>query len=203
MVSVGYFATLTGSFGAVKSSGDALEAQGIADVETNRLKLTDYSELDSNVQQGVWQDVPSNPEWQKFITIGPEKAFSGGKQRVADVSIRKKDDVQERFKLQVPLSQANDMVMEDGYIRMANGLIIQYGKGNRQEQQGLQKNTFKKPFTQCFFVMIGTQGYGSPDEDAMFQYVSHTKKDVTVNKQTMNGYGSITFAVPMYFAIGI
>ena len=153
MVSVGYFATLTGSFGAVKSSGAALEAQGIADVETNRLKLTDYSELDSNVQQGVWQDVPSNPEWQKFITIGPEKAFSGGKQRVADVSIRKKDDVQERFKLQVPLSQANDMVMEDGYIRMANGLIIQYGIVQHQQNSVEETFYFTKPFPHKVFAV--------------------------------------------------
>ena len=105
MVSVGYFATLTGSFGAVKSSGDALEAQRVAEIESNKIKLTDYENLDSKVQQGKWVDAPDNPGWQYFVTLGSEKVIDGdNKQRIAEVKVRRKGDEESRFSTVVPVS---------------------------------------------------------------------------------------------------
>mgnify|MGYP000901569780 CR=1 FL=1 len=105
MVSVGYFATLTGSFGAVKSSGDALEAQRVAEIESNKIKLTDYENLDSKVQQGKWVDAPDNPGWQYFVTLGSEKVIDGdNKQRIAEVKVRRKGDEESRFSTAVPVS---------------------------------------------------------------------------------------------------
>ena len=105
MVSVGYFATLTSSFGAVKSSGDALEAQKVAEIESNKIKLTDYENLDSKVQQGKWVDAPDNPGWQYFVTLGNEKVIDGdNKQRIAEVKVRRKGDEESRFSTVVPVS---------------------------------------------------------------------------------------------------
>ena len=105
MVSVGYFATLTGSFGAVKSSGDALEAQRVAEIESNKIKLTDYENLDSKVQQGKWVDAPDNPGWQYFVTLGSEKVIDGdNKQRIAEVKVRRKGDEESRFSTVVPVA---------------------------------------------------------------------------------------------------
>ena len=104
MVSVGYFATLTGSFGALKSSGDALEAQKVAEIESNKLKFTDYDSLNSKVQQGKWVDAPDNPGWQYFVTIGNEKVIDGdNKQRIAEVKVRRKGDEESRFSTAVPI----------------------------------------------------------------------------------------------------
>ena len=106
MVSVGYFATLTGSFGAVKSSGDALEAQKVAEIESNKIRLTDYENLDSKVQQGKWVDAPDNPGWQYFVTLGSEKVIDGdNKQRIAEVKVRRKGDEESRFSTVVPVSE--------------------------------------------------------------------------------------------------
>ena len=106
MVSVGYFATLTGSFGAVKSSGDALEAQRVAEIESNKIRLTDYENLDSKVQQGKWVDAPDNPGWQYFVTLGNEKVIDGNnKQRIAEVKVRRKGDEESRFLTAVPVSE--------------------------------------------------------------------------------------------------
>ena len=105
MVSVGYFATLTGSFGAVKSSGDALEAQRVAEIESNKIRLTDYENLDSKVQQGKWVDAPDNPGWQYFVTLGSEKVIDGdNKQRIAEVKVRRKGDEESRFETVVPVT---------------------------------------------------------------------------------------------------
>ena len=108
MVSVGYFATLTGSFGAVKSSGDALEAQRVAEIESNKIKLTDYENLDSKVQQGKWVDAPDNPGWQYFVTLGSEKVIDGdNKQRIAEVKVRRKGDEESRFSTVVPVASSD------------------------------------------------------------------------------------------------
>ena len=108
MVSVGYFATLTGSFGAVKSSGDALEAQRVAEIESNKIRLTDYENLDSKVQQGKWVDAPDNPGWQYFVTLGSEKVIDGdNKQRIAEVKVRRKGDEESRFSTVVPVSSGS------------------------------------------------------------------------------------------------
>ena len=105
MVSVGYFATLTGSFGAVKSSGDALEAQRVAEIESNKIRLTDYENLDSKVQQDKWVDAPDNHGWQYFVTLGNEKVIDGdNKQRIAEVKVRRKGDEESRFSTVVPVS---------------------------------------------------------------------------------------------------
>ena len=105
MVSVGYFATLTGSFGALKSSGDALEAQKVAEIESNKLKFTDYDSLNSKVQQGKWMDAPDNPGWQYFVTLGNEKVIDGdNKQRIAEIKVRRKGDEESRFSTVVPVS---------------------------------------------------------------------------------------------------
>ena len=108
MVSVGYFATLTGSFGAVKSSGDALEAQRVAEIESNKIRLTDYENLDSKVQQGKWVDAPDNPGWQYFVTLGSEKVIDGdNKQRIAEVKVRRKGDEESRFSTAVPVASSD------------------------------------------------------------------------------------------------
>ena len=108
MVSVGYFATLTGSFGAVKSSGDALEAQRVAEIESNKIRLTDYENLDSKVQQGKWVDAPDNPGWQYFVTLGSEKVIDGdNKQRIAEVKVRRKGDEESRFETAVPVASSD------------------------------------------------------------------------------------------------
>ena len=108
MVSVGYFATLTGSFGAVKSSGDALEAQRVAEIESNKIRLTDYENLDSKVQQGKWVDAPDNPGWQYFVTLGSEKVIDGdNKQRIAEIKVRRKGDEESRFSTVVPVASSD------------------------------------------------------------------------------------------------
>ena len=108
MVSVGYFATLTGSWGAVKSSGDALEAQRVAKIESNKIRLTDYENLDSKVQQGKWVDAPDNPGWQYFVTLGNEKVIDGdNKQRIAEIKVRRKGDEESRFSTVVPVASSD------------------------------------------------------------------------------------------------
>ena len=54
MVASGYFMTLTGSFNAIKSGGEALQAQRYAEIEANRLSLMSYDDLDSKVSQNTW-----------------------------------------------------------------------------------------------------------------------------------------------------
>jgi len=44
MVASGYFMTLTGSFNAIKSGGEALQAQRYAEIEANRLSLMSYDD---------------------------------------------------------------------------------------------------------------------------------------------------------------
>ena len=53
MVASGYFMTLTGSFNAIKSGGEALQAQHYAEIEANKISLLAYNDLDSKVSQNV------------------------------------------------------------------------------------------------------------------------------------------------------
>ena len=107
MVASGYFMTLTGSFNAIKSGGEAIQAQRYAEIEANKLSLLAYNDLDSKVSQNVWKKSDADEGWEYKVNLGPEKVVdpsTNSKQRIATVSIRKEGDSTERFSMKVPLN---------------------------------------------------------------------------------------------------
>lgn len=107
MVASGYFMTLTGSFNAIKSGGEALQAQRYAEIEANRLSLMSYDDLDSKVSQNTWKTSDADNNWEYMVKIDPERIIDeskGSKQRIATVSVKKHGDTTERFQMKVPLS---------------------------------------------------------------------------------------------------
>lgn len=107
MVASGYFITLTGSFNAIKSGGEALQAQRYAEIEANRLSLMSYDDLDSKVSQNTWKTSDADNNWEYMVKIDPERIIDeskGSKQRIATVSVKKHGDTTERFQMKVPLS---------------------------------------------------------------------------------------------------
>ena len=107
MVASGYFMTLTGSFNAIKSGGEAIQAQRYAEIEANKLSLLAYNDLDSKVSQNVWKKSDADEGWEYKVNLGPEKVVdpsTNSKQRIATVSIRKEGDATDRFQMKVPVS---------------------------------------------------------------------------------------------------
>ena len=106
MVASGYFMTLTGSFNAIKSGGEAMQAQRYAEIEANKLSLLAYNDLDSKVSQNVWKKSDADEGWEYKVNLGPEKVVDpglGSKQRIATVSVKREDDSTERFEIKVPV----------------------------------------------------------------------------------------------------
>ena len=120
MVASGYFMTLTGSFNAIKSGGEAIQAQRYAEIEANKLSLLAYNDLDSKVSQNVWKKSDADEGWEYKVNLGPEKVVdpsTNSKQRIATVSIRKEGDSTERFSMKVPVSvkefSTGEMIIPD------------------------------------------------------------------------------------------
>ena len=107
MVASGYFMTLTGSFNAIKSGGEAIQAQRYAEIEANKLSLLAYNDLDTKVSQNVWKKSDADEGWEYKVNLGPEKVVdptTNSKQRIATVSVRKEGDATDRFQMKVPVS---------------------------------------------------------------------------------------------------
>ena len=110
LVASGYFMTLNGSFNAIRSGGEAMQAQRYAEIEANKLSLISYNDLDSKVSQNVWKVTDADDEWEYKVNLDPEKIIdpnTGTKQRIATVSVRKDGDSTDRFSIKIPLSENN------------------------------------------------------------------------------------------------
>jgi hypothetical protein len=106
MAAAGYFIVVSGSLNAIKSGGEAIQAQHYAEIEANKLSLLDYGELDSKIEQNKWKESEIDDGWEYKINIGPEKTIGSSlnsKQRIAKVTIRKKNDTVDRFEIKVPI----------------------------------------------------------------------------------------------------
>ena len=126
MVASGYFMTLTGSFNAIKSGGEAMQAQRYAEIEANKLSLLAYNDLDSKVSQNVWKKSDADEGWEYKVNLGPEKVVDpsvNSKQRIATVSIRKEGDATDRFQMKVPVSvkESGDGVSKFGEYERLSG----------------------------------------------------------------------------------
>ena len=105
MLAGGYFATVSSGFNAIKSTNDALQAQQYAEIEANKLRLMSYANLDSASTQDQWKDLPDSDGWQYHINLSAENVIDAdNKQRVANIEVRKTDDINKRFSLAVPVS---------------------------------------------------------------------------------------------------
>ena len=107
MVASGYFMTLSGSFNAIRSGGEAIQAQRYAEIEANKLSLLAYNDLDTKVSQNKWLKSDVDEGWEYKVNLGPEKVIdptTNSKQRIATVSVRKEGDATERFSMKVPVS---------------------------------------------------------------------------------------------------
>ena len=126
MVASGYFMTLTGSFNAIKSGGEAIQAQRYAEIEANKLSLLAYNDLDSKVSQNVWKKSDADEGWEYKVNLGPEKVVdpsTNSKQRIATVSVRKEGDATDRFQMKVPLSVADSENGNGGLGKRSENLI--------------------------------------------------------------------------------
>ena len=209
MAAAGYFIVLSGSFNAIKSGGEAMQAHRYAEIEANKLSLLAYDELDSKIQSNKWIKSDVDDNWEYNIKLESEKILSSlknSKQRIATVSVRKVGDSTERFQMRVPVfyKEEGSFKMEDGYIKFSNGLIIQYGFGQQQYGEGLQRFYFKKPFPkECLSVTIGSAaGEVTAMNDAIYQYISHDRESVLVFKQGFYGSSNGHPVAPSYIAIG-
>ena len=152
-----------GGFGMIKSSRVALQAQQYAEIEVDRLRNVAYENLDSdgahsrqaiaNIQESGWEDE---------VSIGSEYSIIGSdnaKQRIATVNVYKSGDTLPRFTLEVPLSSQNNTsgqyspsLSDDvGYVRLDNGLIIQYGMSGPYNIEAKYKITFPIEFPHKIF----------------------------------------------------
>jgi len=102
MVASGYFMTLTGSFNAIKSGGEAIQAQRYAEIEANKLSLLAYNDLDTKVSQNKWVKSDADEGWEYKVNLGPEKVIdpsTNSKQRIATVSVCKEGVATDRFQM--------------------------------------------------------------------------------------------------------
>ena len=108
-----------------------MQAQRYAEIEANKLSLLAYEELDAKVSQNKWTKTEIDSDWEYNIKLDAEKILSSSKnskQRIATVSVRKVGDQTERFSMKVPVSDnGGNAEFGEGYVKLNNGLIIQYG----------------------------------------------------------------------------
>ena len=137
MAAAGYFIVLSGSFNAIKSGGEAMQAQRYAEIEANKLSILEYDEINSKVIQNKWEKVDSDEHWEYKIQIGPEKIIDTDKeikQRIATIFVKKENDSTERFQLNTSVIGKKtkiDGLLEDiGWVKLPNGLMIQWGYAN-------------------------------------------------------------------------
>ena len=143
MVASGYFMTLTGSFNAIKSGGEAIQAQRYAEIEANKLSLLAYNDLDSKVSQNVWKKSDADEGWEYKVNLGPEKVVdpsTNSKQRIATVSIRKEGDSTERFSMKVPVSVSDSS--GDGKIGDEKELIWYTNENHRGVHTVIKESGF-------------------------------------------------------------
>lgn len=106
MLAGAYFTTLGGSFGLIKNSQVALQAQQYGEIASNTLSLITYDELDTLGAHNR-RAINNTTGWEDEVTIAPEQIIdpsAESKQRIATVKIYKTGDVLPRYSLQVPLS---------------------------------------------------------------------------------------------------
>jgi len=88
----------------------------------------------------------------------------------------------------------------NGYIKLGNGLILQWATGTNAN--GLQVINFPIAFPNSVFcIIVSTKAENSDDNDNMFQEWSNTLSSVSVYDQTFGGAGNFN-NVPRIFAIG-
>ena len=102
---VGYFMTITGNISTVKATATSLQGKYYAEEEiSNALQLINYNDLPSNVKQGEWASLESNPDWKYKVELAPEKIMSDGSSvRIANIQV-KKDNEQEVFEKEILLT---------------------------------------------------------------------------------------------------
>ena len=111
MAAAGYFIVLSSGFGAVKSTGEAMQAQRYAEIEANKLSLLAYEELNTNIPQNTWKKIDVDNDWEYNIKLDPEKILNSSKnskQRIATVSVRKVGDLTERFQIKTPIKSTSE-----------------------------------------------------------------------------------------------
>ena len=166
MAAAGYFIVLSGSFNAIKSGGDAIQAQRYAEIEANKLSLLAYDEINSKVIQNQWKKTDVDDGWEYQIQLGPEKMIdpnNGTKQRIATILVKKEKDTTERFQLKVPVVGRpilTDGLLEDnGWTKLPNGLIIQWGSIG-VGWGGTRRVNFPTPFKKkCFVGFVNDNSY--------------------------------------------
>ena len=137
MAAAGYFIVVSGSLNAIKSGGEAIQAQRYAEIEANKLSLLEYDEINSKVIQNKWEKVDSDEHWEYKIQFGPEKIIDPDKeikQRIVTIFVKKENDSTERFQLNTSIIGKKtkiDGLLEDiGWVKLPNGLMIQWGYAN-------------------------------------------------------------------------
>ena len=156
MAAAGYFIVLSGSFNAIRSGGEAIQAQRYAEIEANKLSLLAYNDLDTKVSQNVWKKSDADEGWEYKVNLGPEKVIApstNSKQRIATVSIRKEGDATERFQMKVPVSVGE---VEKGDLQVPdydNKELIAYFPGIKHYHY-VKQQTLKIPKTGLLYVWI-------------------------------------------------
>lgn len=202
LIAQSFFILYSSNFNMIKSSRVALQAQQYAEITVDTLKNIAYENLDSegaharaamtNIQENGWEDE---------VTIGEEHDIAGSdgaKQRIATVNIYKTNDTIPRFTLEVPLSSQNsfkDKRQENGYLKLPNGLILQWGN-----KVGCNNFPIAFPHTCLIFVCGNTNRQGDVVDNTYgyainnYQYYLDTKRS--------DGKSNIATFPSSYIAIG-
>lgn len=131
MLAGAYFTTLGGSFGLIKNSQVALQAQQYGEIASNTLSLISYDELD-NLGAHNRRAISNTTGWEDEVTIAPEQIIdpsAESKQRIATVKIYKTGDVLPRYSLQVPLSSQDSGNFPKGTILPFSGELSKIPRG--------------------------------------------------------------------------
>lgn len=89
----------------------------------------------------------------------------------------------------------------NGYVRLSNGLILQWCIGTASTSEGQKYVSFPIIFPSAILhVSVSTKiSVASGGMDAMFQVISYNTSGVFIQHQTMNSNGNLT---PFIIAIG-
>ncbi len=134
-----FFMMSSGTLSTVKAERTAYQAEQNTALDVSRLKALDYDDLDSKgaharkVIEGV-----GDGNWESEVTIDPEQPLNGGdddaKLRIAHVKVYRTGDTTSRYSLDVPLTSQGSgdikwkILGKEGYIKIPNGPIIQFGQ---------------------------------------------------------------------------
>ncbi len=138
-IAVGFFQIYGGQFAALAATRTGNQAQQVAEMVAEDLKMRDYESFSTNQEKtgtldSLFNETLSNQElkdWNYSWKIGPEKTYKNGSSgtgslRIATISVNRQGDVGARATISVPLSSAGIGAAEGGGDNLPVGTILPY-----------------------------------------------------------------------------